>query len=125
MFVEDLPCTIFNILFVIYGCFGAAGESDSVGKGKLAMFMFATFFSVALGVTNFVEWQGLKEDKRNVTSWKDSVKHKLADARRLYNEVKGVEMGTVVSRELNETASAENVELRKEVAQLKANGVKT
>ena len=45
--------------------------------------------------------------------------------RRLYNEVKEVEMGTVVSRELNETASAENVELRKEVAQLKENGVKT
>ena len=124
MFVEDLPCTIFNILFVVYGCFGAAGE-DSVGKGKQAMFMLSTFLSVALGVKKFVEWRGLKEDKRNVTSWKDSVKHKLADARRLYNEVKGVEMGTVVSRELNETASAENVELRKEVAQLKANGVKT
>ena len=91
-----------------------------MGKGKLAMFMFATFFSVALGVKKFVEWRGLKEDKRNVMSWKDSVKQKLADARRLYNEVKGVETGNVVSRELYETAAADIVELRKEVAQLKA-----
>ena len=48
-------------------------------------------------------------------SWKDSVKHKLADVMRLYNEVKGVELGTVVTRELYDTASADNVELRKEV----------
>ena len=51
----------------------------------------------------------MKEDERTVTSWKDSVKHKLADARRLYNEVKGVETENVVSRELYETASAEKV----------------
>ena len=123
MFVEDLPCTIFNILFVVYGCFGAAGE-DSVGKGKQAMFMLSTFLSVALGVKKFVEWRGLKEDKRNVTSWKDSVQQKLAEARRLYNEVKGVETGTVVSRELYEAASTENVDLRKQLraanAQLRA-----
>jgi len=55
VFVEDLPCSIFNILFVVYGCFGASGEQDSVGKGKLAMFKIATFFSVALGVKKFVE----------------------------------------------------------------------
>ena len=73
----------------MYGCFGAAGEQDSVGKGKLAMFTIATFLSTALGVKKFVEWRGLKEDKRNVESWKDSVKNKLTGARRLYNEVKG------------------------------------
>ena len=60
-----------------------------MGKGKLAMFTIATFLSTALGVKKFVEWRGLKEDKRNVESWKDSVKNKLTGARRLYNEVKG------------------------------------
>ena len=72
----------------------------------------------------FVEWRGLKEDKRNVMSWKDSLQQKLAEARRLYNEVKGVETGTVVSRELYEAASTEIVDLRKQLraanAQLKA-----
>ena len=117
MFVEDLPCSIFNIMYVVYGCFNAVAEEseESVGKGKLAMFMIATFFSVALGVKKFVEWRGLTEDKRNVTSWKDSVKHKLAEARRLYNEVKGVETGNVVSRELYETGAADNVELKKQL----------
>ena len=71
----------------------------------------------------FVEWRGLKEAKRNVMSWKDSLQQKLAEARRLYNEVKGVETGTVVSRELYEAASTEIVDLRKQLraanAQLK------
>ena len=63
-----------------------------MGKGKLAMFMIATFFSVALGVKKFPEWRGVNEDKRNVESWKDSVvKQRLADARRLHNEVEGGE----------------------------------
>jgi len=73
---------------------------EEVDKGKQAMFMLSTFLSVALVVKKFVEWRGLKEDKRNVESWEDSAKSKLAAARILYNEVKGVEVGTVVSREL-------------------------
>jgi len=124
VFVEDLPCTIFNIMYVVYGCFNAVAEGDdaeeTVGNGKLAMLMSVTFFSVAMGMKKFVEWRGLKGDKRNVTSWTDSVKLKLAEARRLYNEVKGVETGNVVSRELHETAAANNVELRKKVAQFEA-----
>jgi len=114
-------------MYVVYGCFNAVAggeEEETVSKGKLAMFMIATFFSVALGAKKVVEWRGLKEDKRNVMSWKDSVKHKLAEARRLYNEVRGVETGNVVSRELYEAASTEIVDLRKQLraanAELKA-----
>ena len=61
-----------------------------VGKGDLAMFMIATFFSVALGVKKFLDWRGVNEYKRNVENWKESVEHKLVAARELYNEIKGV-----------------------------------
>ena len=45
------------------------------------------------------------------------MKYKLVDARRQYNEIKGMETGDVVSRGLYDMASADIVELQKEVAQ--------
>ena len=90
--MEDIPCTIFNILYVVYGCFNAVAggeELSLVGKGKLAAFMFATFFSVASGVKKFLEWRGVKGDRRNMESWKEIVENRLVEAKALFDEIKG------------------------------------
>ena len=122
MFVEDIPFTIFNELYWVYACFNAVagGKEEAVGKGKQSIFIFATFFSVATGVMKFVELRGLKADKRNDESWIEIVKHRLVEANALSLEIKGLELGAVVSRRLYDAVSTEIIELKKENAQLKA-----
>ena len=88
------------------------GEEETVGKRKQAVFLFATFFSVALGVKKFLEWRGVKEDKRNVESWKEIVESRLVEAKALCNYIKG--------REGAEGPGwGEVLELRTKVARLK------
>ena len=98
----------------------AGGKEEAVGKGKQSIFIFATFFSVATGVMKFVELRGLKADKRNDESWIEIVKHRLVEANALSLEIKGLELGAVVSRRLYDAVSTEIIELKKENAQLKA-----
>ena len=90
VFVEDIPGTIFNALYVIYGCVNLEEEDKEGGAAaKMFVFMLATFLSVALGVKKFLEWRQIKADRRNVESWIEIVEHRLVDATKLLREIKG------------------------------------
>ena len=93
VFVEDIPGTVFNALYVIYGCVNLEEDDEEGGAAaKMLVFLLATFLSVALGVKKFLEWRQIKADRRNVESWIEIVELRLVDAKKLLRENKG-EMG--------------------------------
>ena len=89
VFVEDIPGTVFNAMYMIYGCINLEEDEEGGAAAKMFVFLLATFLSVALGVKKFLEWRQIKADRRNVESWIEIVEHRLVDATKLLREIKG------------------------------------
>ncbi|GMI29339.1 hypothetical protein TeGR_g10913 [Tetraparma gracilis] len=113
--IEDLPITIFNILYMIHGCgmgFGggerkaasepsadalaseaAAPECSSVSNNELTVFIFSTVATVAFATYKLAELAKLPQLARMVELMEEANERDAGDALGLLREVQDVRAG--------------------------------
>ena len=83
LYFEDIPFTVMNLLFVVYGC--GQGEGS---PGVQFAFLSSTVISCVFGAKKYFEWKQVQADRRNVAAWVEVVEIKLAESKKLLRDIK-------------------------------------